>query len=584
MAFDAGLLSHIVNEISCRVTGARLEKIYQPTRDEIVLDLRAAGDSVRLLINGGASNPRINLTSEKSDNPPVPPLFCTVLRKHLSSAKLTSVTQLGFERAVRLTFDAHDELGFVSTKHIIAEIMGKYSNIILTDADDRIIGVLKSIDFTTSSKRQVLCGMTYELPPAQDKANPLTVGEADFNKKCAACDADRPCDKFITSSFLGISPLIAREIVYRCTGSTSSTLDACAPSLWREFSRIMDEIRTSGGTPCLISGETRPIEYTFTDITQYASSAKVTHPDTFGELIDTYFMSRATLDRMHQRAADIVRLLTNAESRVTKKIALQSAELEKCAESGKYRVAGDLITANIYRLTRGMTHAVLDNYYDGSSIDVTLDARLTPSQNAQRYYKKYNKAKSAKEHLTVQLEEARRELEYLSTVSDALTRCETEKEIREIRSELYHSGYASKLKNYSEKKNEKPTVLHFVTSGGRKVSVGKNNIANDWLTFRYAEKTDWWFHVKNMPGSHVIMEEGGEGEPSAEDFTEAATIAAVYSKAPVGSTAEVDYTRVRFVKKPPSSKPGYVIYHTNWSANVTADRALAESLKSDVRQ
>ncbi len=582
MAFDAGMLACVLHEIDTNLSGGKIEKIYMPQKDMIVLLMKNGGGSHRLLINAGPSSPRMCITKEKTENPANPPMFCMMLRKHLGGAKLIRVTQLGFERAARLTFETYDELGFKTEKHLIAEIMGKYSNLILTNTEDKIIGLLKSVDFTTSEKRQLLPGMIYELPPKQEKVDPLTVTESEFNRMATDAGLDTVAHKFILSSFAGISSLVAREIAYRAGGEVDATLRDCALGLWREFSLFTDTIRDNKGVPTLIrTRDGVPKEYCFLPVSQYGDSLESLPMPDFSALIDSFFAERSRHDMLSQRAADILRIVSAAEARITRKISLQSAELSDCEDGEKYRLYGDLITANIYRLKKGDSHADLENYYeDGETVRVALDISLTPAQNAQKYYKRYAKSKSAKEHLTVQIENSRQELLYIQTVQDALTRAETERELSEIRDELYHSGYASRMKNYTVKKQTAPTVLRFRTTDGRQVLCGKNNTANDYLTTKLAARSDWWFHVKNQAGSHVTLESAGvDDEPTERDFTEAAMIAAHYSKAAGGSMVPVDYTRVRYVKKPAGAKPGFVIYTTNWTAYVTPDAETVERLK-----
>ncbi|MBE6562115.1 MAG: fibronectin/fibrinogen-binding protein [Ruminococcaceae bacterium] len=581
MAFDAGMVSFVTREINEKLKDGKVEKIYQPQKDEIIVAVRCGGANHRLLINVGSSNSRINITSMKPDNPANPPMFCMMLRKHFQGAKLVCAEQLGFERAVRLTFDAYDELGFISHKHMIVEIMGTYSNLILTDKDDKILGAAKIIDMLTSQKRQVIPGMIYEMPPAQNKIDPLEITEKEFLNVAANADPDIKGEKFIISSFIGISPVVAREIVYRCTGNSSSSLGECEKNLCTEFFGVMQKIKGGNGIPALVfSDNCKPIEYSFVEIHQYGTGTEVVTFETFGELIDKFFFTRANNERVAHRASDVQRILTNAEKRLSKKITILAEELASCDEGEKYRLYGDLITANIYRLKKGDDKATLENYYDEMKpVTITLDTRLTPAQNAQRYYKKYTKSKSAKEHLAKQIEIANREYEYIYTVFDSLSRAETEKEISEIRTELYHSGFASRMKGFSEKKKQTPSYIKYRTSGGYTVLCGKNNLANEYITFKLAEKEDWWFHVKNQPGSHVVMQCPKGEEPSEFDFTEAATIAACNSKASEGAAVDVDYTKIRFVKKPPAAKPGYVIYHTNYSARVAPDAELAAALK-----
>ncbi len=585
MAFDAGMLRFAVKECMEMLEGGKVDKIYQPGKEEIVLVIRCGGKDHRLLLSAGSAGPRIHLTAAKPENPATPPMFCMMLRKHFTGARLAKVEQLDFERAARFTFDTHDDLGFPTQKHIIAEIMGKFSNLIITSADDKIIGVLKSIDFTTSEKRQVLAGMIYEMPPKQDKANPLEVDEREFNRLAAACDPTRPAEKFIMSHFLGLAPVTAREIAYRSCGHAGGTMEECAPSLKQNFFDVIDGIREGNGKPVLVRDASgKPVEYCYCDMTQYEKAFTVSTMETFGELVDAYFEERSREERLHKRAADVFKLLSNAETRITKKMALQREELAACEEGEIWKLWGDLITANIYRLKRGMEKAVLENYWSENceTVEIPLDKRLAPAQNAQMYYKKYNKSKAAKVHLTEQLAKAEEELAYIYTVLDSLTRAETEREMMEIRDELYHSGYASKMKNYTEKKKQAPLIQRYETTEGYTVYCGRNNIANDHLTTHLADRNDWWFHVKNQPGSHVVLVcKEGEEEPTETAFTEAAMIAAYNSKASDGVMVPVDYLKVRQVKKPAGAKPGYVVYYTNWTAYVTPD---AEKVKAMMRK
>ncbi len=576
MAFDAGIMRAVSRRIEKECLEGRVEKIYQPERDEIVFLIRVGGGERRLLINAGSACPRLTLTSQKTENPATPPMFCLMLRKHFSGARLIEVSQPGFERVVRLVFECRDELGFKTRRQLICELMGKYSNIIAADGDERILGILKPIDFAASTVRQLLPGMKYTLPPAQDKLDPLTVDRAQFNAVAREADITKSAVKFLTTSFLGFAAVTAREIVYRASGNCSASLAECADTLFDCMKQVVGDADVGGVEVSMAkSADGMPIDFLYTRLTQYESSADVTVIgfDTVEQLIDEFYSVRASEERLRRKAADIFRLLNAAETRLTKKIALQSDELEKCAEGETYKKYGDLITGSIYMMKRGMKSISLSDWYDdGKIIEIPLSERMTPAQNAQSYYKKYNKSKSAKVHLAEQLEVARSELEYIKTVFDALSRAQTERELSEIRAELYHSGYASKMKSYTEKKRREVLIMRFETSDGHTVLCGKNNIANDHLTTRLANRNDWWFHVKGQPGSHVVLEcAQGESEPPELAFTEAAMIAAHYSSAAGGASVPVDYTRVREVKKPAGAKPGYVIYHTNWKAFVTPD-------------
>ena len=584
MAFDAAMLRFVVDEINRKLTGGKVDRIYQPGREEAVFAVRCGGEDHRLSISAGGNGSRMNLTSIRPENPAAPPMFCMMLRKHFTGARFAGAVQLGFERAARLTFDTHDEMGFSTQKHVIVELMGRFSNIIVTNAEDKIIGVLKPVDFTTSEKRQVLSGMRYELPPKQDKEDPTadTTDERRFRALAANEDPDRSAEKFIMSRFAGLSPLIAREIVFRAAGKSDATMKEAERGLTEQFFRMIRIIRDLDGVPTVVKKDGIPAEYAFTEIAQYGPPYETETAGSFGELIDAYYGERSREERLHRRAADIFRLLSNAEGRITKKMARQREELSACEDGEKFRLWGDLITANIWRLERGMDACELEdwNSADGAKVKIPLDKRLSPSANAQVYYKKYAKSKTARVHLTEQLAAGQEELDYVYTVLDALTRAEGEKELSEIRAELWHSGYAAKMKNYTEKKQAAPSIARYLTSDGHTVLCGRNNVANDWLTTRVAERGDWWFHVKNQPGSHVVLRcFDGESDPPEQAFTEAAEIAAWNSKAKDGVMVPVDYVKAAKVKKPAGSKPGFVIYTTNWTAYVTPDGDRIAAMK-----
>lgn len=581
MAFDAGMFSFILYETETKLMGGKIEKIYMPQKDMVVLSLKNGGNSYRLLINAGPSSPRVCITADKYENPSVPPMFCMMLRKHIHGAKLIGVEQFGFERAARFVFETYDELGFKTTKSLIAEIMGKYSNLILVNDADKVLGLLKPVDFTTSRKRQLLPGILYEKPPVQEKTEPIQITDAEsFFRLLSIYPDSMAADKALLAAFCGISALNAREIVFETTGSTDTPLAQCMKPLYQSFQAYVEAVREHKGQPtllCLPDGT--PKEYSYVPIHQYGNTMQITQLDSYSALIDRYFAERNKKDALHQRASDIFRVLNAAEARIQRKLSIQLQELQDCDAGDTYKLYAELLTANLYCLKRGMKKAVVENYYTGETVEIPLDGTLSPSQNAQRYYKKYTKTKNARVHLTQQVENDRLELAYIQSVSDALTRAETENDCIEIREELYHSGYASKMKTYTAKKRTTPSVLHFVTSDGRAVICGKNNISNEYVTTKLAERSDWWFHVKNQPGSHVVMQSSGEqDEPTERDFTEAAMIAAWYSKVSGGVMVPVDYTHVHAVKKPAGSKPGFVVYKTNWTAYVTPDPQLVEKL------
>ncbi len=578
MAFDAGMLACMVHEIRTVALGGRIEKVMQPERDEIILQLRSTEGGKRLLINAGAG-PRMSFTDLARENPAQAPMFCMLLRKHLTGARLADIRQEGFERVVTLEFDTRDEMGFACTRRIVAEIMGKYSNLIFTDGDGKIISALKTIDFTTSAQRQVLPGMRYELPPPQDKDNPLEVDFDRFTELYNAENPEKPLDKFILSRFCGISATVAREMVVIATRHTDTPLRYATPEeAWRGFDAVISRIKEGNYAPTMVYDGQNAVEYAFCPLTQYQSPVETRPFESASAMLDAYFETRDKESRIRQRAADVLRLLTNAESRIKKKLDIQRGELQDCEKAEVYKKYGDMITANLWQLQRGMKQAEITDYEvwdeekeEYGTVIIDLDERLTPSANAQRYYKKYTKARNAKVELAKQIELGETELAYIYTVFDALTRAETANDLAEIRDELYRSGYASRMKGYAApKKQPAPTVAKFRTTNGYLVYCGKNNLQNEHITHKLADRNDYWFHAKGVPGSHVVMVTNGE-EPDAQDFTDAASIAAHYSKAVGGAQIPVDYLLVRHVRKVPGAKPGFVTYHTNWTAYVTPD-------------
>ncbi|MBQ8351213.1 MAG: NFACT family protein [Clostridia bacterium] len=570
MAYDGGMLRAVLTELNHACAGAKVERVCQPAADEIDLILADHGQRNRLVINAGAGTPHMALSHINKENPAVAPMFCMLLRKHLAGAKLIAGEQLGFERAARLRFAGYDEMGYPTEKTLIAEIMGKYSNLILLDGNDKILAVLRPVDFTTSRKRQVLPGMIYEAPPAQDKRDPLAETEAELAALLATLPEGKTLARALSDHYLGIASQTAAEIAYRATGSSETLVgDADENAVCREFSSWFAKVEAGDFTPTLVLREDgSPLDYTYAPSAYRGNAARTETLDSFATLLDRFFGERDRHERIRQRASDLLQLLSHAEARLMRKLAAQREELADCAKADDYRREADLIVANIYRLARGMTEFLATDYAGEEPRDVLvrLDGRLTPSANAQRMYKLYNKAKTAARVLGEQIASAEAELQYLAGVREFLDRAESEADLVEIRDELYRAGYASRMKNYTPPRNVKLRPREFTTASGYRLLCGRNNLQNEQLTFRVAEKEDLWFHAKGVPGSHVILVCGGE-EPPAEDYTQAAAIAAYYSAAS-GSPVAVDYTRVRHVKKPAGAKPGFVIYKTNYTAYV----------------
>lgn len=601
MGFDAFMLRAAAWEIDKTLSGARVEKVLQPSKDEVFLAMHKDGSHFRLHINAGASAARIGITRENPENPKVPPMFCMLLRKHLTGARLIKAVQKDFERVMELEFETYDEMGFLTVRRLICEIMGRYSNAVLCDADYKILNVLRPVDFTTSSKRQLLPQMRYEYPPAQDKKDPLCETPEGFMESVTECDGNTLA-KELMSIYAGMSPLTAGEIVFRARAAFKDEKEALSKTaLCGAFFDLVCKAKEHRYDPTLIIGpDGQPFEFSPFDITQYGDGEsdrkyKKIKKATLGEITDGYFAERERASREKQRAHDTERLLKNVENRLVKKLELQSRELKDTEKKADYKNKADLITANIYRFSgKTDTVTVIDYVEDGEGgytekeVELKLERGLTPAQNAQKLYKKYNKAKNAETEIKAQIEKGSAELEYIRSVRDALGRISGQADLEEIQRELVEAGYDrthkrdissknsgggkvnGKVKGKNQSKTAQPrSPEKHVTSGGFTVYVGKNNLQNDYLTFRLSGKNDYWFHVKNRPGSHTVLVCDGE-EPSERDLTEAAELAAFNSRAAGEERVEVDYTRIRNVKKPSGSRPGYVIYEGYNTAVVSA--------------
>ena len=570
MAFDACMMRAMLSEFSSEFPEAKIEKVLQPQNDEIDLVVHYGRSSRRLVLNVGPNAPRLQLSDTAKENPLKAPMFCMLLRKYFLGARITGVEQLGFDRIAVFNVSCYDEMGFPTEKKIICEIMGKYANLIVTDADYKILAAMKIIDFAASTVRQVIPGMKYQIPAKPDKLSPLEIDESLFYDRLSAFPMEKSVEKFITSTYSGIATQIAHELCSRATGECDTPLmNADKDRLWQTFKEWQQLLIDGNYLPSVaIDASGRPIDYSYMDITYLGDGVTVKHYDTLAELFDSYFAEKDRLEKIHQRGHDLVTLLNNAVARTERKLAIQRESLVESEKGEQHRHSGDLIIANIYTLKKGMTSFDAVDYYDEEcpTVMVDLDPRLSPADNAQRYFKLYNKAKVAKEVLTKQIALWENELVYLESVKTFLAKAETEEDLVEIRDELYKSGYAAKMKGYKPPKQIKLRPMRFTTSGGYELLVGRNNVQNDQLTFKIAQKHDIWFHTKDIPGSHVIMVTNGE-EPSERDYTEAAGVAAYYSKATQDLVA-VDYTAVKNIKKPQGAKPGFVIYKTNYTAFV----------------
>lgn len=583
MAFDAIVVNSLARELNEMLEGTKIDKVYQPEKDEVCLKIRSGKDNYKLVLSASPSHPRVYIADNyEKQNPKKAPVFCMTLRKHIQSGVIAGVVQVGFERIIRIAIDSYDELREKTRKYLYVEIMGKHSNIILVhDTENRILDSIKRVPPSVSRLRQILPGMAYELPPVQDKINPM----ANIDRQ-ELIDRIRSCDmqifKAIYSNILGLSPTVAREICYRLDIDKSmSSLeigDGEIDRIIKEINLMFGKLELGQAYPNMIIDQKRDkiVEFSSIKLNQYEDLTEINF-DRVSQAIESYYISKDIKDRINQRASAMKKSLQIKLDRVNNKIKKQNQELLESEKADDYRVKGELLTSYIYMVQKGMEEVELDNFYDNNSkIRVSLNKNLTPSENAQKYFKKYNKLKNASEEISKQIKINLEESEYLENSLLAIENCDNDKDLKEIREELIREGY---IKSYRmPKKDIKPNTqyLKYMSSGGNLIMVGKNNKQNDHLTLRLADNEDLWFHTKNIPGSHVVLKCAGK-KVLDEEILEAATLAAYYSKAKMSANVPVDYTIKKHVKKPSGAKPGMVIYETNKTAYVTpSDEAKAK--------
>lgn len=585
MSYDGMVTHSVVEELNQTVCGGKIDKIYQPERDEIILVIRTFTGHYRLLLSASAANARVHFTTVARENPMTPPMLCMLMRKHLQGGKIIRIVQQDFDRVIRMDIESHNELGDLCVKSIVIEIMGRHSNIILLQEDNKIMDSAKHVDFTVSAVRQILPGLHYEPPPAQEKMSPAVFSALELLNRLEACPADQLLDRFLLAEIMGLSPLLAREIVYRFTGNVKAAKEEVDTARFITHTEsFLAGICADQYQPSLVldSKDKKPVAFSCVHLTQYETAGMVQSLPSISAVIDTYYETRARQERMNQRSAALLKLVHNHIERCEKKLALHRENLEKSKNRDTYKIFGDLLTANLYRVKYGMEKIQVENYYSDPVEEVTVPllADRSPAQNAQRYYKLYNKAKVTEKYALEQIEEAEAELAYLESVLESLEKAETPAELTEIREELSGQGYLPKAQAQHKKQQKKAEPLKFVSSDGYEILVGRNNTQNDMLTVRMAYSTDLWFHTKAIPGSHTIVRtRGGEHVPE-RTVLEAAQLAAYYSKAQNSANVPVDYTAIKNVKKPNGAKPGMVIYdHYNTLYVDPAPLAPAETPK-----
>lgn len=573
MAFDGITIACLRKELSDRLVGGRITKIVQPEADELLLTIKNNAAQYRLLLSASASLPLVYLTEKNKNAPMTAPGFCMLLRKHLGGGRITAVTQPSLERILRFEIEHLDEMGDLCRKYLIAELMGKHSNLIFCREDGTILDSIKHVSLAVSSVREVLPGRTYFIPHTQDKLDPLTASPAEMIE--AVCAKPAPLGKAIYTSLTGFSPAMAEELCHR------SFLESARPAaalenrerdmLQHQLLRLMENIKGEDFTPRIYYNGKEPAEFSAVPLTMYEDLDAQSFEDMSG-LLESYYAVKNTLTRIHQKSADLRRVVQTALERTRKKYDLQLKQLQDTEKREKYKVWGELIHTYGYGVPEGARSMQALNYYTNEEITIPLDSTLTAQENAKRYFDKYGKLKRTFEAVTKLLEETRNEIEHLESIQTALDMALTEEDLAPVREELVEYGYIRRKSGRNSGKKPKlfSRPYHYLSSDGFDIYVGKNNFQNDELTFQFASGNDWWFHAKGVPGSHVILKSEGRELPDRA-FEEAGRLAAYYSKNRGGDKVEIDYVEKKHVKKPGGGKPGFVVYYTNYSLVIDSD-------------
>ncbi len=566
MAFDGITVAALVKELNDTLQGGHIQKIAQPEPDELILGIKNNRKLHRLRISASASLPLIHLTENNKPSPLTAPNFCMLLRKHLTSARILSVEQVEFERVIKIKMENLNELGDVVERSLMIEIMGKHSNIIFVDDNNRIVDSIKHINGLVSSVREVLPGREYFIPNTRNKINPFHIttemwNEIIFTKPCSVAKA-------LYTSITGFSAVMAQELAYR------SHLDGDAPTaslngnhksaLMSNFRKLIEDIQKGNFSPCIYLENMVPKEFSSVPLEMFAELDCRTD-SSISHVIESFYGEKDTISRIRQKSADLRHNVTNLLDRCYKKMDIQRKQVRDTEKKEKYKVYGELLNTYGYQLTPEDTSLTCVNYYDNQEITIPVDNTISPSENANKYFNRYNKLKRTYEAVTKQMQENQDMIDHLESIMTELDIARREEDLHFIRNELSESGYMKKQHTSGKKgKTPKSKPLHFQSSDGYDIYVGKNNYQNDELTFKFATGNDWWFHAKQMPGSHVIVKCPGE-EPPIRTFEEAAALAAYFSKGKGADKVEIDYTQKKNVKKPNGSKPGFVVYYTNYS-------------------
>lgn len=574
MPLDAVVIHAIRDELEKELIGARIDKVQMPERDVLLLSVRGNMGNRKLLISANTGNARIQFTENVFENPSEPPMFCMLMRKHLVGARIQGITQPDFDRLLVLDLSVRDEMGILNEKKLVIEMMGRASNIILVDEKGNIIDCIRRADFGKNAMRRLLPGMIYRRPLPQDKTSFFTADDEQRTEIGRRCALSANPEKSIMEYFSGLSPLISRELVYRCHGQTEflpEAMDALKESVVnREFE------------PVILMREGNPFDFSYMRISQYGETMELAEYSSFSELLDAFFSQKDRAESMRRKSRDLLHKTKSARDRTRRKLNARQQEMEKADDREQIRKEADLITANIYKLKKGMASFSCEDFYEPDCPErvIQLDPLKTPQQNAAQKYKEYNKLKNAREHLTKLIEENTAQLDYLNSVMDEIERAESERDLAEIRRELITTGYLRTKKNARKEKVRAQGPLSFRSDDGFRILVGRNNAMNDDLSIRKARRTDYWLHTKSVHGSHVIIV-CDDQTPPARTIEQAAAIAAYYSQARAGGKTPVDFTMVRNLKKPSGAMPGFVIYHVYETILAEPDEQLVMRLKTD---
>lgn len=572
MPLDAVCIHALASELRQRLVGGRIDKVQQPERDMLLLSLRANGENLRLLMAAGTGNARCHVTKASYENPAEPPMFCMLLRKHLTGARIVSVTQPDWERMLILELDTHDEMGVEQRRQLVVEMIGRSANVILVGEDGRILDCMRRVDYAGDALRRLLPGMIYRLPPKQEKTPFFETDGETLRRMTETADREREPDKWLLDSFSGLSPLLCRELSYRCGGRWET--------LPQQMEALRETVAAEDYVPCMLLRLGKAQDFSFLPIRQYGPETETERHESFSALLDAFYTRRDQAELRRRRGHELTKSIRTTRDRLARKLGNQREELKRTENREEVRRQAELITANLYRMKKGQRSLSCENYYvDGCpEITIPLDPLKTPQQNAAALFKEYNKLKGAERHLTGLIAQGEQQLDYLNSVLEELERAESEKDLSDIRRELNETGYLRKGRNARGDKGKPQAPLRFETDDGFEVLVGRSNMQNDDLTTKIARRTDWWLHTQKVHGSHVILRCEGL-EPSNQALEQAASLAVYYSQGREGGKIPVDYTMVRFVRKPSGAMPGKVIYTDYHTVLAQADEDLVKRLK-----